>query len=41
MTGEMSGNQGIFAEWQPRYVQHGVATCRSPLMTSVAPVACR
>ncbi len=22
----MSGDQGIFAEWQPRYAQHGVAT---------------
>src|SRR5216684_8931822 len=26
MTGQMSGNEGIFAEWQPRYAQHGVAT---------------
>src|SRR5207302_7936789 len=22
----MNGDQGIFAEWQPRYAQHGVAT---------------
>jgi hypothetical protein len=26
MTGAMSGDHGIFAEWQPRYAQRGVAT---------------